>query len=287
MRITEHPARRPTRYHWAAGLNPLHWVVSLGAWIAVFALGLTGAAGMHEVLPVIPWLSAAALIWSGVWLIAVPNSPRFKRATDARLNAQYADDYAYNLSALTDKINAGLWDKLGDITTLRDRARKILAEKFGDSDPFAKDNLLKLDRLAISYLQLLAAISEYAEYISLVDPESIEHELEKARAAAGQATFALAEVQQKQVLLLESRLARFRQAQDRLTLVQAQCENVETTIKLIIDQAMTAADPQRVGRDIDQVLDNIKESEVLKSELAAFDDLERELDDRRLREHES
>ena len=41
---------------------------------------------------------------------------------------------------------------------------------------------------------------------------------------------------------------------------------------------MTAVDPQRVSRDIEQVLENIRQSETLGEELAVYDDLERELD---------
>src|SRR3954470_5163619 len=88
VRASDHPAHRSTRYHWAAGLNPWHWVPSLGAWLAVFLLGLT-AMGVPVVRPelsaLIPFLVLGALGWSGYWLIAVPNMPRFKRATDARL----------------------------------------------------------------------------------------------------------------------------------------------------------------------------------------------------------
>jgi len=286
MRLPDHPARRPTRYHWAAGLNPLHWVPALGLWLAVLFLGITGALGLPEVLPVTPWLAAAALFWSGVWLIAIPNSPRFKRAVDAQLAGRYSDDYAFQLSGLIPKVAEDLQDRAEQITLLRNKARSILSQKFGEHDPFAKDNLLKLDRLAISYLQLLAALSEYAEYISLVDPQSIEHDLAAAKENAQRESAAVGEAWRKQVVLLQNRLERYHGAQQKLAFVKAQCSNVEATMKLLVDQAMTTADPQRVGRDIDQVLDNIRESEVLTAELSAFDELEREIDDHRLRERQ-
>ncbi len=286
MRLPEHPARRPTRYHWAAGQNPWHLAPALGAWLAALMLGVTAPFGFPQVLMALPWIISAALAWSAYWLFLIPSNPRFRRAVDAKLQAQYLNDYSYQLADLAGKIDRDAQDKVEDITDLRDRARQILSAKFGDSDPFAKDNLEKLDKLAISYLQLLAALSEYAQYTSLVDPSSIERDLSLAQQQAADAAPALAEVRQKQVLLLQNRLDRYRRAEERGTLVQAQCANVATTMKLLVDQAMTAADPQRVGRDIDQVLSNIRESEVLKDELAAFDDLERDLDDRRLRQHE-
>lgn len=286
MRVPDHPARRPTRFHWAAGLNPLHLAPALGAWLAALMLGITAPLGFPEVGPVIPWLFAAALLWSALWLFVVPNNPRFRRAVDAKLHAQYTNDYSFQLADLLAKIDPDLQGKVEDITLLRDRARQILSDKFGDSDPFAKDNLDKLDKLAISYLQLIAALSEYAQYLSLVDPVSIERDLARAESQSSSTSTALTEARTKQVLLLRSRLERYHRAEERRALVQAQCANLETTMKLLVDQAMSAADPQRVGRDIDQVLSNIRESEVLSDELSVFDDLERDLDDHRLREIE-
>lgn len=281
MRYEEHPARRPTRYHWAAGTSPLHVGGALVGWAATFAAGIT-AAFTPEAALLTPWLATASLAWSGFWLVAMPNNPRFRRAVDARSEARYEHDYGFQAAALRDRIDSDLHDKIDEITRLRDRAREILTGKFGEHDLFAKDNLDKLDKLAISYLQLLVALSEYDEYLSLVDPESIERELEAAEGAAEVEDRALREVRNRQVELLRNRLTRYRRASQRLGLLQAQCRNVETTMKLLIDQAMTAPDAQRVGRDIDEVLSNIRESEILTQELAGYEDLERELDDTRL-----
>jgi hypothetical protein len=285
MRGEEHPARRPTRYHWAAGLNPMHWSGALIGWGATFAAGITSAFEPQAAL-LTPWLAAASLAWSGFWLVVMPNNARFKRAVDARLEDKYENDYDYQCAALRERIDPDLHGKVGDISRLRDRAREILTSKFGEHDLFARDNLEKLDKLAISYLQLLTALSEYDEYLSLVDPDSIEHELETAKEAVQAEDPTLRDVRQRQVELLQNRLTRYQRAGQRLKLLQAQCRNVETTMKLLIDQAMTAPDAQRVGRDIDQVLENIRESEILTAELATYDDMERQLDDTRLKDLE-
>jgi hypothetical protein len=278
MREPEHPANSPTRYHWAAGLNRWHLAGAGLGWLGVIA---AGAAGMAD--PAFNYLASglavATLAWHGVWLLVLPCTPRFKRLTDAQLNARFEHDYGFQLAHLFPRVHRDLQDKVETITRIRDRAREILKSKFGSNDPFAVDNLEKLDTLAISYLQLLVAITEYDEYLSLVDPSSIERDWQAAQdtmAQAGNATLKAA--RQRQVELLANRLARYRQAQQRIELVREQCRNLETTMKLLVDQAMTAADSQRVGKDIDEVLRNIRESEVLADELANYDDLERELD---------
>jgi len=279
-----HPALRPTRYHWAAGTNVLHWLPALGGWIATAATSVMAAGGAE-------WAGTASILcaigaasWSGVWLLALPLNRRFQRALDARLHARYENDYDFQVLGLSRRIHPDLADRVSEVSRLRDKAREILTEKFGDHDPFAKDNLEKLDRLAISYLQLLASLSEYDEYLSLVDPSSIESDLEAARQAVETASTELRPARLRTVELLQNRLERYRRVQSSVELIKAQCKNLNATMKLLIDQAMTAADPRRVGRDIDQVLHNIRESEILSSDLAAFDDLEREVEDARLGE---
>ena len=282
----DHPARRPTRYHWAAGTNPLHWGGALLGWAATLGSGLS-ASIVPETSFLTPLLATATLCWSGLWLLVMPVNPRFKRAVDAKLIDRFENDFGYQVAVLSERIDPDLRDKVADIKRLRDRAREILKGKFGEHDLFAKDNLEKLDKLAISFLQLLVALSEYDGYLSLVDPESIKHELEAAQAAAAVEDDTLRDVRQRQVELLTNRLTRYSRANSRMALLQAQCRNVETTMKLLIDQAMTAPDAQRVSRDIDEVLSNIRESETLTQELATYDDLERELDENRGHELEN
>ncbi|MDQ3023565.1 MAG: hypothetical protein M3R04_04140, partial [bacterium] len=107
-------------------------------------------------------------------------------------------------------------------------------------------------------------------------------DLEAAKLATEQSEAALRDIGSKQVQLLEGRLARYRKAQESMQVLRGQVKNVETTMKLLLDTAMTAADPKRVGKDIDMVLQNIRDSEVLSAELATYDDLEREIDYERL-----
>lgn len=233
-----------------------------------------------------PWLAMTSLGWTGLWLLVLPSMPRFRRAVDAQNEARFENDFDYQREVLRERIDRDEWDKVDDITHLRDRARGILTNKFGEHDLFASDNLEKLDKLAISHLQLLAALSEYDEYLSLVDPEKIEQELETAQNMADAQEGALREARQRHVELLTNRLVRYKKASQRLKVLSAQCRNVETTLKLLIDQAMTAPDAERVGKDIDQVLANIRDSEILTEELSIYDDLERELDDSRMAELE-
>ena len=82
---------------------------------------------------------------------------------------------------------------------------------------------------------------------------SVKTRLEQARASAGQSDAALRDIGSRQVQLLEGRLTRYRKAQEQMEMIRGQIKNVETTMKLLLDTAMTVADPKRVGKDIDEI----------------------------------
>ena len=271
-------SHNPARYHWAAMRHPVHIFGAVAGWLTTAGLSVSAIMGSVGSDPA-GWAALASIAWTGFWLLALPGNRRFQRVTDSVLAERHANDFDYQNAALKGRISPDLRNKQSDIALLRNKAREILEDKFGTNDPFARDNLDKLDSLAISYLQLLVILTEYDHYLSLVDPESLEDDLEKAQAELAESSdSAIREARENRVRLLENRLEKYHGTGNRLELVREQCRNVETTMKLLVDQAMTAVDPQRVSRDIEQVLDNIRNSETLGDELAAYDDLERELD---------
>jgi hypothetical protein len=273
-----HPARRPTRYHWAAGKNPLHWAPALCGWIGAAAAGAMASAGG----PGAEYAASAAVLctvfslgWSGLWLLVLPSLPRFRRAVDSRLQAQFENDFDYQLDALRPRITGSLKLKLREVAALRDKTRQIMQHRFGAIDPFAQDNLGKLDKLAVNYLQLLATLTDYDDYLSLVDAANLEQELAQTQKELDGADRELAPIRQRQMLLLSNRLLRYRKIEARIKVLSGEAANIETTLRLLMDQAMTTADSQRVGQDIDAVLTNMRESELLAEDLAIFDELER------------
>jgi hypothetical protein len=272
-----HPGLRPTRYHWAAGTNVLHWLPAIGGWSACAVLGAlgtsgTGAASLNSLAAL---CALGALSWSGLWLLIVPALPTFRRVIDSRLGAKFENDYAYQSDLVLQRASPALLPYLRAISSLRNKAREIMLRRFGKHDPFAQDNLAKLDKLAISYLQLLSTLADYDDYLSVVDANHLTQEIAATQAGLANADEELRTLRERQLLLLQNRLARYRKVEGRLTLLKEEASSIETTMKLLADQAMTTPESRSVWGDIDTVLDNIKESELLSADLAVFDEFER------------
>lgn len=275
MRDSNHPALRPTRYHWAAGLHPLHWVPALAGWglTTVLAVAVPASGNLNASLAGTV-VAMASLGWSMTWLLLVPVMPAFRRVVDSKLRSRFELDFAYQAEALVQG-SPTLRPYLRNVSQLRDKARSIMQRRFGAHDPFAQDNLAKLDKLAVSYVQLLSNLSDYDDYLSVVDAQSLEQEIVETKRSLAETSEDLRQLRERQLLLLQNRLSRYRKVEARLRLLKEEAASIETTIKLLADQAMSAPEGRDVWHDIDTVLDNIKESELLSADLAVFDEFER------------
>lgn len=216
----------------------------------------------------------AALGWSMTWLLMVPVLPAFRRVVDSRLASQYSTDFHYQGQDLLDRYPS-LKPELREITALREKSREMLLRRFGKEDPFAKDNLTKLDRLAVNYLDVLEQLADFDGYLRSVSPDKLAEEISAAREELEFSGPELRDIRQRQLGLLEQRRERHDQAQQRVQLLKAEAASIETTLKLLADQAMSSTSSRHVWDEIDGVLDNIRESELLSRDMAVFDEFER------------
>lgn len=273
MPESDHPALRPTRYHWAAGLHPLHWLPACGGWLATLGLSLAGpdSAALSTLASV---AALGAIGWSMTWLLLVPVMPAFRRVVDSRLAQQYDADFYYQREELLERYPV-LKPELRELSSLRDRAREMMLRRFGKDDPFAQDNLKKLDTLAVSYIELLEQLTDYDDYLRAVNPDALESDIAEARDELNFSGPEIREVRKRQLELLQNRLERYRLVEQRAKLLKAEASSIETTMKLLADQAMSSSASRGAWDEIDGVLDNIRESELLSADLAMFDEFER------------
>ena len=98
MRYDDHPARRPTRFHWAAGTNPLHWGPALIGWAAT----LISASGA-TVSPELGWLTPILAV--GTWAALSGEKPE-AAGRDVRLTATAVECF-HKASLIHDDIEDG------------------------------------------------------------------------------------------------------------------------------------------------------------------------------------
>ena len=208
-------------------------------WFGIAAFGLLGAL----INPGI-WLIGLGL--EGMYLWALSKNQRFRNAVDAEAGVTHSTSrYEELLATLDRNAQSQQFDIERESAEIVGLLQKSAAHTSQIGD---------VRQMAWLHLKMLAALTEYDQYLSLVDPEGIQQQLDEAEAQQdGASSEAVAQARSKQVLLLKTRLERYQRAEQQLQLIQAQCKNVEATMKLLVDQAMTAQDAQRVGKRLEEL----------------------------------
>lgn len=226
-------------------------------------------------MPIPPnWLGLAAfgllgLINPGVWIIGLgleagylfwlSHSPRFRAVVDGRLqqvrNRDDTEQWTSNRARLVEQLPTIDRQRL---VTLEDRCREVLDQQARLEAGGVEMQRNGLGRLAWVYLRLLTGRASIAR---LVD-EACDGEADRlqgkakdliARLESQDLSEELRRSMQGQLEIVQSRLARQREAIDKLTYIDAELSRIDEQVGLLRDQALLAADPQAVAARIDEI----------------------------------
>jgi predicted RNase H-like nuclease (RuvC/YqgF family) len=152
-------------------------------------------------------------------------------------------------------------------------------ETLSKRDPFFIENKRKVVVLLASYLKLAVAVTRYRGYLNSVDEEAIKVDIERLTGELESASEKIQKVKKKNISVLAERLDKVEKAKANSEYLGAQMETIEDTMSLVVDQAITLSDPKGMGTQIDNLLLNLKETELIAAEMESFSELEEGLDD--------
>jgi hypothetical protein len=214
-----------------------------------------------------------------VYLYMMISNPRFLRLVDS----QIADENELNVEELRNK----LWPYIEDqyrarYLQLEQKAKRLDAEDISalrKRDPYYQQNLHKIAVLLGSFLRIAMAVTRYRVYLRDINPVTIKGNIARLEEEAKTADARIQEVKGKNIEILAKRLEKLEKAKANCDYLQAQMDTIEDTMSLTIDQAITLTDPKGMGVQIDNLLANLQETELITSEMEAFDELEAGLGD--------
>ena len=220
-----------------------------------------------------------ALAGELVYLYMMIGNQRFIRMVDAEI----AEEKQLNVVELRNK----LWPYIEDQYRARYMQLEQKANRLDDEDvsalrkrdPYYKQNLHKIAVLLGSFLRIAMAVTRYQQYLRDINPESIKANIARLEEEAETAGQRVQDVKRKNIEILAKRLDKLEKAQANSDYLLAQMDTIEDTMSLTIDQAITLTDPKGMGVQIDNLLANLQETELIASEMEAFDELEAGLAD--------
>lgn len=213
-----------------------------------------------------------------VYLYMMISNPRYLRHVDSQIE----DENQLNVEALRNK----LWPYIEDQYRARYMQLEQKAHRLDDEDisalrkrdPYYQQNLRKIAVLLANFLRIAMAVTRYTLYLRDINPETIKGNIARLEKESENADPRIKDVKSKNIEVLSKRLEKIERAMTNRDYLQAQMDTIEDTMSLTIDQAITLTDPKGMGMQIDNLLANLQETELITSEMEAFEELQAGMD---------
>jgi hypothetical protein len=219
------------------------------------------------------WAFVGAAL-EAIYLYALVSNPRFQRHVES-----VAEDEQH---VRVDKLRDALWQYIDpklqkryqDVEQLSARLRKDMPNFSQLRDPLLKENIRKISTLLASYLKLCVAITRYRGYLSSVDPQQLNKDIDRLEQEALDAEPRVVEIKQKNIDILQKRLEKNTKAKANVEYLSAQLDTIEDTMRLVVDQAVTLSDPKGMSTQIDSLLTTLNDTELIAQEIDSFEELD-------------
>src|SRR5699024_5361241 len=153
---------------------------------------------------------------------------------------------------------------------------KLIKENF-DRLPYSSQGLLesirsKVKELISNYLSLLDLYKRYSLYMDTSVEDSLKAEVQnEERKMHNMTSDRLKRTTQRRVSILRKRLKKFEVAKEKYLICETHLETIEDAIQYIYEQSMTMSNPEEIGLQLDNLLEEVEETSQL------IDDMDRDI----------
>lgn len=245
-----------------AFLHPLNMGVLLVATISAFA---TSGMGLVSNL-ILTMTFGVELMYLGI----VPRLPRFRKNVKLRKLRER------NPAAEEKSTFQELDQKSQKRFLVLKHLAKLIKENF-DKLPYSSQGLLenirkKIEELISNYLTLLDLHKRYQLYMNTAVEEGLKREVrEEEKKIASLDSDRLKRTVKRRVGILKKRLKKFDIAKEKYLICETHLETIEDAIRYIYEQSMTMSNPEEIGFQLDNLLEEVEETSQL------IEDLDREI----------
>jgi hypothetical protein len=245
-----------------AFLHPLNMGVLLIATISAFVLSDVGLVSNL----ILTMTFGVELMYLGI----VPRLPRFRKNVKLRKLRER------NPAAEERTTFQELDQKSKKRFLVLKHLAKLIKENF-DKLPYSSQGLLenirnKIEELLSNYLTLLDLHKRYQLYMNTSVEESLKQEVsEEEKNIQHTESDRLKRTKARRVSILKKRLKKFEIAKEKYLICETHLETIEDAIRYIYEQSMTMSNPEEIGFQLDNLLEEVEETSQL------IDDLDREI----------
>lgn len=245
-----------------AFLHPLNMGVLLVATISAFALADVGLVSNL----ILTMTFGTELMYLGI----VPRLPRFRK------NVKLKKLRERNAAAEEKTVFHDLDEKSKRRFLVLKHLAKLIKENF-DKLPYSSQGLLenirrKIEELISNYLTLLDLHKRYQLYMNTSVEEGLKREVEQEQKQIEDLeSERLKRTKARRIRILKKRLKKFEIAKEKYLICETHLETIEDAIRYIYEQSMTMSNPEEIGFQLDNLLEEVEETSQI------IDDLDRDI----------
>lgn len=201
-----------------------------------------------------------------MYLGIVPRLPRFRKNVKLqKLRDRNSEDEEKTVFQELDQKSKKRFLVLKHLT-------KLIKENF-DKLPYSSQGLLenirkKIGELISNYLTLLDLHKRYKLYMDTSVEESLKQEVkneeEKLETLKSER---LKKTRVRRIAILKKRLKKFEIAKEKYLICETHLETIEDAIRYIYEQSMTMSNPEEIGFQLDNLLEEVEETSQLIDDL--------------------
>ncbi|MGK7369366.1 MAG: hypothetical protein ACNS64_04060 [Candidatus Halalkalibacterium sp. M3_1C_030] len=241
-----------------AFLHPINMGFLLVATVTAFTLSDAGL--ISNVI--LSMAFGSELMYLGI----VPRLPRFRKNVKLqKLRDRNSEDEEKSVFQELDQKSKKRFLVLKHLT-------KLIKENF-DKLPYSSQGLLenirkKIGELISNYLTLLDLHKRYKLYMDTSVEESLKQEVkneeEKIETLKSER---LKKTRLRRIAILKKRLKKFEIAKEKYLICETHLETIEDAIRYIYEQSMTMSNPEEIGFQLDNLLEEVEETSQLIDDL--------------------
>ena len=241
-----------------AFLHPLNMGVLLVATISAFVMSDMGLISNL----ILTMTFGVELMYLGI----VPRLPRFRK------NVKLRKIRERNPAAEEKSTFQELDQKSQKRFLVLKHLAKLIKENF-DKLPYSSQGLLenirnKIQELISNYLTLLDLHKRYQLYMHTSVEENLKREVEEEeQKIQSMESDRLKRTKARRIGILKKRLKKFEIAKEKYLICETHLETIEDAIRYIYEQSMTMSNPEEIGFQLDNLLEEVEETSQLIDDL--------------------
>ena len=223
-------------------------------------IGLLGA----TIFAVVSGSGLPLVLAAGVELMyvaLVPQSSRFRRLVRSWKYAGEKRAHQLRLAEMYRNQPPEVRSRYDFVLQVARGIRTNYEQLSASSQVFARQMAERLEGLLEGYLRLLVAAATHRDYLKSLNPEFVRGEITRLEKALTEDPPKVREINQHRIEILHRRLTKFEKIKENRQVIDAQCAAIEDVLQLIRDQSVTMRDPQEVSAQLDNLVQDVEQTE--------------------------